>query len=72
MVGVNEDKRSVTITTGGQFTITTKVLPDATDITTTIIAVSNDTGGEDRINLTVTNDPDISVGNTIGQTKTSL
>ena len=71
-VGANEDRRSVTITTGGKFTITSKILADATDISTKIIIVGNETGGRDEVSLTVTNDPTISVGSTIGQTKTSL
>ena len=64
-VGANEDRRSVTITTGGQFTITSKILADATDITTKIIIIGNETGGRDEVSLTVTNDPNISVGSTI-------
>ena len=71
-VGANEDRRSVTITTGGTFTITSKILADATDISTKLIIVGNETGGRDEVSLTVTNDPTISVGSTIGQTKTSL
>ena len=65
-VGANEDRRSSTITCFLTFQITTKVLPDNTDISTKIIVMSNDTGGRDEINLTVTNDPNISMANVIG------
>jgi len=63
-VGANEDRRSVTISCNSQFTITTKVLADNVDISTKIIVVGNETGGREEIELTVTNNPDISVGNT--------
>ena len=68
-VGANEDKRSVTITTGGSFSITANVLPDDTDIQTKIIVTNNTSGGRDEINLTITNDPDLSAGNTLNPTK---
>jgi hypothetical protein len=68
-VGANEDRRSVTITTGGSFTITSKVLADNTDISTKIIVVGNETGGRDEVSLTVTNDPNIVVGNSLNPTK---
>lgn len=67
-VGANEDRRSITISCKSQFTITTKVLADNTDISTKIIVVGNETGGREEVELTVTNNPDISVGNTIGST----
>jgi hypothetical protein len=67
-VGANEDRRSITVSCNSQFTITTKVLADNTDISTKIIVVGNETGGREEIELTVTNNPDISVGNTIGST----
>ena len=67
-VGANEDKRSSTITCNGTFTIMAKILTDNTDITTKIIIIGNETGGRDEIELTITNDPDISVGSTIDQT----
>ena len=63
-VGANEDRRSVTISCNSQFTITTKVLSDNVDISTKLIVVGNETGGREEIELTVTNNPDISVGNT--------
>tara|TARA_R100001460_G_scaffold94328_1_gene136390 strand:+ start:1530 stop:2204 length:675 start_codon:yes stop_codon:yes gene_type:complete len=71
-IGANEDRRSVTITTGGSFTITSKILSDNTDISTKIIIVGNETGGRDEVSLTVTNDTTISVGSTIDQTKTGI
>ena len=67
-VGANEDRRSVTISTNKTFTITTNVLADNTDISTKIFVIGNETGGRTEIDLTVTNNPDISVGNTLGQT----
>ena len=67
-VGANEDRRSVTISCNSQFTITTKVLADNVDISTKLIVVGNETGGREEIELTVTNNPDISVGNTTDTT----
>ena len=67
-VGSNEDRRSVTISCNSQFTITTKVLADNVDISTKLIVVGNETGGREEIELTVTNNPDISVGNTTDST----
>lgn len=67
-VGPNEDKRSVTISTNQTFTITSKVLADNIDISTRVIVVGNETGGREEITLSVTNNPDITVGNTIGGT----
>ena len=64
-VGPNEDKRSVTISTNSTFTIQSKVLADNVDISTRVVVVGNETGGREEITLTVTNNPDISVGNTI-------
>jgi len=67
-VGANEDRRSVTISCNSQFTITTKVLADNVDISTKLIVVGNETGGREEIELTDTNNPDISVGNTTNST----
>ena len=67
-VGSNEDRRSVTVSCNSQFTITTKVLADNVDISTKLIVVGNETGGREEIELTVTNNPDISVGNTTDTT----
>jgi hypothetical protein len=67
-VGQNEDKRSITISTNSTFTISSKVLADNVDISTRVVVVGNETGGREEITLTVTNNPDISVGNTIGGT----
>jgi len=67
-VGPNEDKRSITISTNSTFTIQSKVLADNVDISTRVVVVGNETGGREEITLTVTNNPDISVGNTIGGT----
>ena len=64
-VGANEDRRSVTISTNSTFTIVSKVLADNTDISTKIFVVGNETGGRSEITLSVTNNPDISVGNTL-------
>jgi hypothetical protein len=64
----NEDKRSITISTNSTFTISSKVLADNVDISTRVVVVGNETGGREEITLTVTNNPDISVGNTIGGT----
>ena len=67
-VGANEDRRSVTISTNRTFRLRTKVLADNTDISTKIFVVGNETGGRTEIDLTVTNNPDISVGNTLDST----
>lgn len=67
-VGANEDRRSITVSCNSQFTITTKVLADNVDISTKLIVVGNETGGREEIDLTVTNNPDISVGNTTNST----
>src|SRR5210317_1494514 len=64
----NEDKRSVTISTNSTFTIVSKVLADNTDISTKIFVVGNETGGRSEITLSVTNNPDITVGNTLDST----
>jgi hypothetical protein len=64
-IGPNEDKRSITISTNSTFTVTSKVLADNVDISTRVVVVGNETGGREEITLTVTNNPDISVGNTI-------
>ena len=67
-VGANEDRRSVTISTNSTFTIVSKVLADNTDISTKIFVVGNETGGRSEITLSVTNNPDITVGNTLDST----
>jgi len=67
-VGSNEDRRSSTISTMSDFSVVSKVLADNTDISTKIFVVGNETGGRTEIELTVTNNPDISVGNTIDTT----
>ena len=67
-VGANEDRRSVTISTNSTFTIVSKVLADNTDISTKIFVVGNETGGRSEITLSVTNNPDIAVGNTLDST----
>jgi hypothetical protein len=64
-IGANEDRRSVTISTNSSFTVRSKILADNTDISTKLFVVGNETGGRSEIELTVTNNPDISVGNTI-------
>ena len=66
-VQANEDRRSITISTNSTFTVKSKILADNTDISTKIFVVGNETGGRQEIELTVTNNPDISVGNTIDQ-----
>lgn len=67
-VGANEDRRSVTISTNSTFTLVSKVLSDNTDISTKIFVVGNETGGRSEITLDVTNNPDITVGNTLDST----
>jgi len=67
-VGANEDRRSVTISTNSTFTIVSNVLADNTDISTKIFVVRNETGGRSEITLSVTNNPDITVGNTLDST----
>jgi len=64
-VGANEDRRSVTISTKSTFRITSKTLADNTDISTKIIVIGNETGGRTEIDLTVTNNPEIAIGNFI-------
>ena len=54
--------------TNRTFTINTKVLADNTDISTKLFVIGNETGGRTEIDLTVTNNPDISVGNTLDST----
>jgi hypothetical protein len=44
------------------------VLADNTDISTKIFVVGNETGGRSEITLSVTNNPDITVGNTLDST----
>lgn len=65
MVGAAEDRRSVTISTNSDFTITSKILADNTDISTKLFIIGNETGGRSEITLTVTNNDDIAVGNSL-------
>jgi hypothetical protein len=65
MVGANEDRRSVTISTNSDFSITSKILADNTDISTKLFIIGNETGGRSEITLTVTNNDDIAVGNSL-------
>ena len=71
---LNSDAASIvgdgsgTISTNKTFTITTKVLADDTDISTKIFVIGNETGGRTELDVTVTNNPDISVGNTLDST----
>jgi hypothetical protein len=65
MVGAAEDRRSVTISTNSDFTITSKILADNTDISTKLFIIGNETGGRSEITLTVTNNDGITVGNTL-------
>ena len=65
MVGASEDRRSVTISTNSDFSITSKILADNTDISTRLFIIGNETGGRSEITLTVTNNDDISVGNSL-------
>jgi hypothetical protein len=55
----------MTISTNSTFTISSKVLADNVDISTRVLVIGNETGGREEITLTVTNNPDITVGNTI-------
>jgi hypothetical protein len=68
VVGANEDRRSVTISTNKTFEIISKVLADNTDINTKISVTGNETGGHSEITLNITNNPDVAVGNTLDQT----
>ena len=65
MVGANEDRRSVTISTNSDFSIVSKILADNTDISTKLFIIGNETGGRSEITLTVTNNDDIAVGNSL-------
>ena len=65
MVGANEDRRSVTISTNSDFSIVSKILADNTDILTKLFIIGNETGGRSEITLTVTNNDDIAVGNSL-------
>jgi len=65
--GANEDRRSVSISTGRTFTLTPKILPDETQISTKLIIVGNETGGSTEIEVTITDNPDVNnFSNTIG------
>jgi hypothetical protein len=59
-VGVNEDRRNVTITCGSSFTVTSKILDSGVNISTKIVVVGNETGGRTEITLQVNNNPTIS------------
>jgi len=59
VVGANEDRRSVSISTGSTFTLTSKILADNVNISTKLIVVGNETGGRAEIDLTITDDPKI-------------
>jgi len=65
-IGANEDRRSSTISTNSTFTVLSKVLADNTNISTKIFVVGNETGGRSEIELTITDDPTVSVGTTTG------
>jgi hypothetical protein len=67
VVGANEDRRSVSISTGRTFTLTPKILPDETQISTKLIIVGNETGGSTEIEVTITDNPQLNTfSNTIG------
>lgn len=60
-VGANEDRRSVTISCGSSFTVTSKVLSDNTTLNTKIIVIGNETGGRSEISLQVRDTPTTTV-----------
>jgi len=59
-VGVNEDRRNITVTCGSTFTVTSKILDTGINISTKIVVVGNETGGRTEITLQVNNNPTIS------------
>tara|TARA_B110000977_G_scaffold63545_1_gene86407 strand:- start:240 stop:872 length:633 start_codon:yes stop_codon:yes gene_type:complete len=56
VVGANEDRRSVSISTGNQFTLTSKTLVDNVAISTKLVIVGNETGGSTEIAVTINDD----------------
>ena len=63
VVGANEDRRSVSISTGTTFTLTPKILPDEQTISTKLIIVGNETGGSTEIEVTITDNPQVNTFN---------
>jgi hypothetical protein len=59
VVGANEDRRSVSISTGTTFTLTSKILADNVNISTKLIVVGNETGGRTEIDVTITDNTEI-------------
>ena len=59
VVGANEDRRSVSISTGTTFTLTPKILADNVNISTKLIVVGNETGGRTEIDVTITDNTEI-------------
>ena len=59
VVGANEDRRSVSISTGTTFTLTPKILADNVKISTKLIVVGNETGGRTEIDVTITDNTEI-------------
>ena len=59
VVGANEDRRSVSISTGKTFTLTSKILADNVNISTKLIVVGNETGGRTEIDVTITDNTEI-------------
>jgi hypothetical protein len=59
VVGANEDRRSVSISTGTTFTLTSKILADNVEISTKLIVVGNETGGRTEIDVTITDNTEI-------------
>lgn len=59
VVGANEDRRSVSISTGNKFTLTSKILADNVNISTKLIVVGNETGGRTEIDVTITDNTEI-------------
>jgi len=59
VVGANEDRRSVSISTGTKFTLTSKILADNVNISTKLIVVGNETGGRTEIDVTITDNTEI-------------
>ena len=59
VVGANEDRRSVSISTGTTFTLTPKILADNVEISTKLIVVGNETGGRTEIDVTITDNTEI-------------
>ena len=66
VVGANEDRRSVSISTGKTFTLTPKLLADSVAISTKLVIVGNETGGSTEIPVTINNDVNAIATLTIG------